>query len=420
MSIKYPIDDLTDDMKSCVLQDLEFENPNTKQWIYSFHIDEENKEIYLPYAYARKRLKIKPPERDIYPSVDMNFLGNLRPYQKVVRKQALKQLNKKGSCLLSLHVGWGKSILSVYLATKLGFKTLIVLNKLMLVNQWIEEIHKNTNVKCQYIKSKQKMDPDCDFYIMNAINIPKMGTDFFKTIGTVLVDETHLIMAEKMFKAMFQLTPRYIIALSATPYRPDGLNVLLDTYFGEEKIVEKLNKPHTVYTVHTGIKINYELQWDGKMNWNSVLTNQAENPERNKLIIDIISKFNERSFLVLCKRISQGKELMRLLQENGESVTDLLGSKRDFDPEARIVVATTQKCGVGFSHNKLNTLLLASDMQEYFIQYLGRVFRTPDTEPMVFDLVDDLPILNRHYKTRQKVYKESGGKIQHISNILLL
>ena len=172
--------------------------------------------------------------------------------------------------------------------------------------------------------------------------------------------------------------------------------------------------------MHTGFKIDYELQWDGKMDWNSVLNNQAEHPERNQLILDIIQKFPDRHFLVLCKRISHGQELVEKLVQLGEHVTDLLGTKKDFDENARVVVATTQKCGVGFSHDKLNALILAADMQEYFIQYLGRVFRTPDTEPIIFDIVDDLPVLKRHHQTRKKVYKESGGIINIVKSIKLI
>jgi hypothetical protein len=59
----------------------------------------------------------------------------------------------------------------------------------------------------------------------------------------------------------------------------------------------------------------------------------------------------------------------------------------------------------------LDTLLLATDIEEYFIQYLGRVFRRKDANPMIFDLVDNNPILLRHFKTRQKIYQECGGTI---------
>ena len=260
------------------------------------------------------------------------------------------------------------------------------------------------------MKSKTKIQP-CDFYVVNAINVPKLSSDFIDTIGCVICDEVHLICAETLFKCMFYVHPRYMIGLSATPTRPDGLDYLIDLYFGEHKIIRPLFRPHKVYPIHTGIELDYELNWEGRMDWNSLLKSQTENVNRNELIVSIVTLYSDRNFLILCKRINQGEYLVRRLQEEKQDVTDLLGKNHIYNKDSRILVATTQKVGVGFSHNKLNTLLLASDMEEYFIQYLGRVFRTPDTEPIVFDIIDNNSVLKRHFSTRKKVYKKSGGVI---------
>ena len=149
----------------------------------------------------------------------------------------------------------------------------------------------------------------------------------------------------------------------------------------------------------------------GKVNWGAVLKKQSENEERNELIIKIIQKFNERNILVLCKRVEQSTYIFKRLKELGESVTSLIGSQQEFDRDARVLVATNSKAGTGFDHPKLDALLLACDLDSYYIQALGRIFRTKDTVPVVFDLVDDNPILIKHYKNRREVYTECGGKI---------
>ena len=59
------------------------------------------------------------------------------------------------------------------------------------------------------------------------------------------------------------------------------------------------------------------------------------------------------------------------------------------------MIGTCQKVGTGFNHPKLDTLILAADIQQYFIQYLGRIFRVKKGEPMVFDLVDNNNILKK-------------------------
>jgi superfamily II DNA or RNA helicase len=94
----------------------------------------------------------------------------------------------------------------------------------------------------------------------------------------------------------------------------------------------------------------------------------------------------------------------------GESVTTLLETEQEFDKDARILIGTTSKCGTGFDHPKLNALLLASDMDEYFIQALGRIFRKIDEEtPVVFDLIDKNRVLYKHFESREEVYKEVGA-----------
>lgn len=414
MSVRVPLSDLDDENRAKICNELQIELPKTRQWVYPYHLEDDT--VFIPYHYGIRQ-GYKVPSRSSFPSADIEFSGSLREYQREVKRDALRELNAKHSCVLSLHVGWGKSIFAVYMASRLKMKTLILVNRLVLAKQWKDLIATVCPASSfQMVKSKQELDPACDFYLMNAINATKKPLGFFDTIGTVIVDELHLICAKTLFKAFFYLNPRYLLGLSATPRRPDGLDALIDLYFGPHRITKALTRQHTVYCIQTGFKIPFTYTYDGRIDWNSVLNGQAEHEERTELILRILQHFSSRSFLVLCKRISQGEMLVEQLQQRGESVTDLLGLKRDFDEEARIVVATTQKCGVGFSHDKLDALLLASDVEEYFIQYLGRVFRTPEVEPIVFDLVDNQSVLKKHFATRRKVYHEVGGQIRTIKD----
>jgi len=129
------------------------------------------------------------------------------------------------------------------------------------------------------------------------------------------------------------------------------------------------------------------------------------------MIVNIVRMFRERNFLILSKRVEQVKYLVNRLLEEGEDVTSLVGIKKHFDYSSRILVATIQKAGVGFDHPKLDSLIIASDVQEYFVQYLGRVFRVEDNVPIIFDLLDDFSVLKSHYYTRRKVYISHGGKM---------
>lgn len=303
---------------------------------------------------------------------------------------------------------------AINISARIGMKTLVLTHRIVLIKQWKDSLKKFCpESKVQVLTTKSKMKEGCDFYIMNPTNVPKKSREFYKDIGTVIVDECHLIMSEVMSKSLTMLVPRYLIGLSATPYREDGLNVLLDLYFGKRKIVRELHREHHVYKLNTGFTPDVELAKNGRVNWGSILDSQANDVHRNKMIVRLVKYFPDRVFLILCKRVAQGHYIVDTLKKEGVDVTSLIGKQQEYEQKSRVLVGTTGKCSTGFDHPRLNTLILASDIQAYFIQVLGRIFRTEDGIPMVFDLVDKNPILERHYKVRQAVYLKHGGKVKY-------
>jgi superfamily II DNA or RNA helicase len=421
MSIYVKIDSIPLNVRNNINKDLEIKIENkfggcAPKYIYPFEIEKDN--ITLPFAYAVEK-KLKRPNRDSLSSFNCSFEGTLRPEQKEVRKEAIKQLSNSGSVLLSMYCGFGKSSTSMKLSCDIGLKTLIIVNKLILIKQWEEGIKTFCpNASVQKLTTKSKKD-NCNFYIINAQNVEKMGKSFFSDIGTVIVDEAHLIMAETLSRCLQWVTPRYLIGLTATPYRVDGLNALLDLYFGKYKIIRTLWREHIAYKVSTGFKPTIELAQNGRVNWSSVLESQASDIDRNELIIKILKHYSERNFLVLTKRVAQGEYLVKRLMEEGENVTSLFGSNQEYNVTSRILVGTNSKCGTGFDHAKMDALLLACDLEQYFVQYLGRVFRTKDVKPIIFDLVDDYSLLSKHFNTRQKIYRELGGEVKNFDINLL-
>jgi len=293
-------------------------------------------------------------------------------------------------------------------------KTLIVIHRLILKTQWEESLIKFCpNSKVQFVKTNTKINTSNDFFIVMGNSIPKLPEGSFSHIGTVIYDELHAFGSASLCQSLQYLSCRYLLGLSASPTRPDGLFPLLECYFGNEKIQIKMNHPHTVYKIFTDFEPEVKMTLQGKMDWNSVLEFQATNEERNKLIVKIVRKFPERTFLLLCKRVEHSKRLKELLEKEGEKCDLIVGNKNTYDKDSRVIIATASKAGLGFSHDKLDTLLLCSDLMEYFSQYLGRVFRTEEVEPIVFDIVDKNGVLISHFYKRRKVYLESGGIIKN-------
>jgi len=426
MAIRILLDSLSDDVRKEIGDKLEFtmeQSFYSQQYggsddgniIYAFDIRDDY--INIPFYFANIVLKLQRPSRHTFRQLNLKFNGMLRSLQKSVKKEAVKLLNKYGTCIISLYTGGGKTATSISIAIDIKLPTLIIATRLILIDQWELSIRKFCpEAKIQKIKSKKNIKENFDFYIINAINIPKFPEGSFSHIGTVITDEMHLLGTEKLSSAFHHVHPRYLIGLSATPYRPDGMDKLLHAYFGEKQVFRQLNRSHIVWKVETwkyiDVKLDIKMTNAGILDWNSILNSQAESESRNKLIISIVKLFPDRFFLVLCKRIAHATILEKMLTDENIDVTSLVGVKRTFDTNARVLVATVQKAGVGFDHPKLNALIIAADVEQYFIQYLGRVFRTEYGEPIIFDIVDNFATLKRHYSTRANVYRKHGGTIK--------
>jgi len=383
--------------------------------IYPYRYDKEY--IWLPFHYTRHTLgmDMRPGRSEFRESRGL-FCGTLRPEQKEIEEEAMSHLNRQGSCLLSVYPGFGKTIISIRLACKIRLKTLIIINKVILLRQWEDSIRQfvKAPARVQMLEPKNtSVDPDADFYLVNALNVYKMDLSEL-SIGLVIVDECHLIMTSVFSYALTFLTPRYMIGLSATPYRSDGFDRLLDLYFGTDRIHRKLYREHEVLVIQTGYRLDFEEK-NGKIVWNSLLHSQMVHEERNRTILRLIQKHHDRNILVLCKRVHHVHLLNKELEQNEIATSTLIGSQSRFDPDCRVLLASIQKAGTGFSFPKLDMLILACDCEEYYIQYMCRVMRTPEVVPIIVDLVDEHPSLKRHFRTRKKVYEEAGGTVRYLS-----
>jgi superfamily II DNA or RNA helicase len=273
MSRKISLNNLSEEQRDTISKELQIKIEASEymfngqaKYIYPYDLDDDN--LYVPFAYSREY--DRPDRKDLTP-LNVKFVGNLRDYQKDVSTEAINHLNKYGSSVIASFPGFGKTFIGIYLATKLKLKTIILVHRIVLVNQWKDSIKRFCpDAIVQYIETKTKIKP-ADFYIMNAENVGKKGRDIFKDVGVLIVDELHVIMAEMLSQSLQFLSPRYVLGLSATPYRTDGLDPLINLYFGKKRIVRKLYRDHKVYQVNTGFSPIMEMSKNGRVNWKQLV-----------------------------------------------------------------------------------------------------------------------------------------------------
>lgn len=393
--------------------------------LYGFEIINDN--ILLPFSYCHNFLSSKLKKHDFdmkypnshktYPKCnEYKFPFELRYLHKEIKPESIEILNRTHSLLLSLYTGGGKTFFALHLAKKMRLITAVSVKGIKLIEQWKDSIKKFCpGATYQVITGKSKIKK-VDFYIFNMTNIKKRKLTDFLHVGLLICDEVHTLCTPDNMNTLFYFQPKYLLGLSATPYRTDKLSDLLHLYFGIEIIERKLNRPFNSYCCYTDFIPKIEHNSQGGLDWNSVIRNTCEEEVIIDLIVDIARFFITRNILILTKRVEiEGQVIYDKLSEYNEKVDIFTGKKLEFDENTRILVATSSKAGTGFDFAKLDLLIVASDMKENFIQYLGRIFREEDTFPMVIDIVHGKfrPFYN-HFIERKNIYINSGAEVKNI------
>jgi superfamily II DNA or RNA helicase len=364
---------------------------------------------HVPFSLARQMITQMENISSFRLHAFPKFNANLRHEQVNIFENAKSKLVRDRVVMISCYTGFGKTVTTLALTAFFKLKTLVVVHRICLVDQWKESIRKFLNEENVPILPLCNPEESDESYlaIINIANINKLQN--IEKYHLVIFDETHLLLSEKRSLNLLKLVPKMLIGLTATPYRPDNLDKAFKLFFGTNYILMKLHKLHFIYEVRTNLKILEKKMYNGKLDWNFVLQQQSENEQRNNLIIKIILKtFPNRNWLVLVKRKIQATILEEKLKHANVSVTTLIGNEREYNREAQVLIGTVGKIGTGFDHPKLNALILGADMVEFYIQFLGRVMRTSDN-PIIIDFVDDHPVLHSHFKKRKQVYLEHGG-----------
>ena len=426
MSVKLRLSGLSDHDKKHINKTLTIACDNEDVSVFDVVKEPSGRYVLLPFSFARS-FATPPPNtsRGTLSDLNTDFTGTLRPPQQQVRDAAMRSLNETGSIVISAEPGFGKTITSIEMICAINVPTVILVKQAMIMDQWKAAIAKYApSKKVTKITSNKPMDPDADIYLMNPIILKKplnetrfLASDF-EHIKLIVVDELHQIVTKVLHRAFFKFQPDYLVGLSATPYRPkmDPFEPAIAWFFGSRVVGKKLFRKHTVYCVKTGFRPETRIQpHTGKMDWASVLTSQAEDAKRNQIIVNAVRRFPERTWLILVKRVQHARTLQTLLSKEGVDSETILGSSREFDKSAKILIGTTHKIGVGFDHAPINALCMAADVLEYFEQFLGRSMRRQDVEPIVIDFEDNFNPLLKHLNSRVKKYKEHGGEVNMLS-----
>jgi len=394
-----------------------------------FSVYQENDQyLSVPKYYGLKKFGIPDSNKEIKgEKAKFKFVGKLRPKQIEIVDKVLPHLKSNDGGVLCLPCAAGKTVLALYLAAQFKVKTLVIVHKTFLLNQWKERAEEFTNASVGIIQ-QNKIDIEGKSVVigmLQSIAKDKYDEEIFRDFGLVIFDEAHHAPSEYFSKALPIIASKITIGLSATPKRADRMEKILYWYFGDIMYKSEVEENSKVLVNIINYDIEHEkfkefLMYTGDVNRPKTINKITSIGRRNKFIIDTIEEVLQepgRKILVLSDRLEHLKLLKKRLDERAIASTDFYigGMKQkalDIAKNAQVIFASYGMAAEGLDIPELNTLFMVTSRKEVE-QAVGRVVRkiNPNIRPMIYDFTDQLPSFINQGRHRKRLYKKMGFEI---------
>jgi superfamily II DNA or RNA helicase len=378
--------------------------------------------LCVPRYYAEERFgSVTEDVRPEPTKIKISFHGKLR--DETHQNEALAKAIETGHGILSLPCGFGKTTVSLAIACKLGYRTMIVVHKEFLANQWRERIQQFCPGASIGIVQQNKKELDCDFVIamLQSLSLKEYSFEDFDSIGTLIVDEAHHICAKVFSQSLFKLCPKHTFGLSATPNRKDGLTKVLHWFMGPTffSVERKQQDQVDVFPLEFTCD-RYEdpppCTRYGKLSLPTMITEITEIPDRNRLILQTIKDLSKTTRQVLV--LSDRRFHCEYLHEKFKTTSGLyMGGMKEAElaesSKKKIIFATFSQAHEGLDIPSLDTVILATPKSD-IVQSIGRIMRETKgkkNNPRIYDVVDQWSVFFAMYNKRLRVYRQGGFNI---------
>lgn len=365
------------------------------------------KENLLNY-FNENALNYEIKDKRVYEEIETKKVEfTLRPEQE----DAVNEVLKYDSSICVAPPGFGKTLIGAKIFEERVCKTLIIVNKNMLLDQWISrfvEYFSYSKKELGYLgKGENRLNGYLDIATMQSLN---NNLEVIKSYSQVIVDECHHIPALTFEQIIKNFKGRYILGLSATPNRKDELDPILYQQLG--LISYSYKRPKTDENSLLIVRTDFVSSLD---NYASIINELIEDTNRNNQIIETLKKYKDRKILLLSDRIEHLNILEELLKKEKLEFVAVHGSQNKKEQvenlqrvkTSSLILATSSFFGEGVDFPHLNTILFATPISYYgrLIQYLGRIGRG-NQECLAIDFLDSKnAMLNSMYKKRVEGYR---------------
>ena len=382
-------------------------------------------------------------ERIAKKKVKVVFEGTLTPAQE----KAVKKIKESDLGILMAPPGAGKTVMACKLIAERKVSTLILVRRQPLLDQWKERVSSFLKIPVKEIGTlsgaKKKMTGKIDVGMLQSISRLEDLSEIAEKYSQIIIDECHHIPATSFEAILKQLPARYVLGLSATPYRKDGLEKIMFLQCGpirheiQPSEVSTLPKEVTIY--ETSLVLPEEL--GRQPPYHVLIHHLVQNDLRNHLIAEKVAEVlaQNRFPLLVSDRKDHLEFLQQLIKKMSPDVElvvleGTLTNKQRRGSLARLaelrlakkkvmLLATASLIGEGFDLPELDTLIFATPLsfEGRLIQYAGRIHRESENKKsaQIIDFVDSYSAMFlKMYRNRISTYRKMGYRIHEDERLL--
>lgn len=365
----------------------------------------------------------------ILDEIDFEFTGQLYDFQE----RATKVILKRKFGVFNCPTGGGKTVVALYCIAKRKQPALVIVHTKELMYQWhnraVEFLNLSDNQVGLIGDGQFQIGSHVTIAIVNSLY--KRAHEVKDHIGFFIVDECHRTPSRTFVEASSAFDSRYMLGLSATPYRRDKLTQVINFYMGgqlinissqELQIKSRIMKASVVVR-RTLFDYDYAVDED----YQAMMSALTDDSARNELITEDVIRHAQKDSgvgLVISDRKDHCKVLYNRIAQKNVIVKLLTGDvpnkeRREITAElsrgeVQVLVATSQLIGEGFDLKQLSALFLTMPVKftGRIKQYVGRILRTDKDkqDAIIYDYVDQPGVLQASFLSRKKAYMELGIK----------
>jgi superfamily II DNA or RNA helicase len=321
--------------------------------------------------------------------------------------------------VLNAPTAFGKTVVAAAILARRGVNTLVLVHRAELLRQWHERLQAFLDVVPEAIGStgggKAKPTGQLDIAVMQSLVRKGEVNPVVHSYGQVIVDECHHIAAASFEAILRQVKARYVLGLSATLVRRDGLQPILfmqcgpirhtaERPAGAPQTLELVSRTHQLEGLPTDLPIQ------------ELMRRLAEDQRRtDRIVAEALACWGEdRKLLLLSERTDHITAIAAALAEQVPNLFLLHGRLSARHRSATLAALEALPPGAeGFDHPPLDTLLLSMPVswKGTLQQYAGRLHRQQcgKTSVRIIDWLDlGHPVPKRMWERRLRGYRAMG------------